>query len=126
MTAAADPPMQGLSGAQAAAILGVAEVTVSKFVADGVLAKAVRRQHRGLDRADIERLSLDRYKRGHPYWMRTTEVADVLGVNRARVLQLVTRGFLPAVMHDRRWYDRRPSWRSSRTPGGHAGTDRNA
>ncbi len=47
-----DPrPILGLTGVEAGGILGVTHLTVSQLVADGVLPKAVRYQHRGLGRA---------------------------------------------------------------------------
>jgi len=53
-------PILGLSGVEAGEILGVTQLTVSQFVANGVLPKAVRYQHNGLDRSDVERLALER------------------------------------------------------------------
>ena len=81
-----DPrPILGLSGAEAGEILGVTQLTVSQFVADGVLPKAVRYQHNGLDRSDVERLALERWKPGRPYWVTEREAARILGLSRARV-----------------------------------------
>ncbi len=52
-----DPrPVVGLSGVEAGEILGVTQLMVSQYVANGVLPKAVRYQHHGLDRGDVERL----------------------------------------------------------------------
>jgi len=59
-------PILGLSGVEAGAILGVTQLTDSQLVANGILPKAVRYQHNGLDRAHVERLSLERYKPGRP------------------------------------------------------------
>jgi hypothetical protein len=62
-------PILGLSGVEAGEILGVTALTVSQYVAHGVLQQAVRYQHNGLDRADVEQLSLERWKPGRPYWV---------------------------------------------------------
>ena len=78
-------PILGLSGVEAGALLGVTQLTVSQFAANGVLPKAVRYQHNGLDRGDVERLSLERYKPGRPYWVTEREAARILGISRARV-----------------------------------------
>jgi hypothetical protein len=63
-----DPPIDGISGKEAGQILGIRELSVSRLVNQGVLRKAVRGQKFGLERADVERVALERYRRGHPYW----------------------------------------------------------
>ena len=40
-------------------------------------------------------------------WITTREVAELLGVTRTRVGHLVRREYLPAVMHEGRYYFRR-------------------
>jgi len=72
--------------------------------AGGILPKAVRYQHRGLDRGDVERLSLERYKPGRRYWVTEREAARILGINRARVFQLRRADRLPFVEHHGRHY----------------------
>jgi len=42
-------------------------------------------------------MSLDRYKPGHPYWIKESEVAEILCVSRRRVSQLREAGRLPVV-----------------------------
>ena len=78
-----------------------------RLVSQGVIPKAVKHAHGGLERADVERVALDRWKPGHPYWATSTEVAELLSVTPTRVRQLVDRGFLPAVRHHGRWFFRR-------------------
>ncbi len=97
-------PILGLSGVEAGAIVGV---TVSQFVANGILPKAVRCQHRGLARGHVERLSLERYKPGRPYWVTERESARILGISRARVFRLRRADRLPVVEHHGRHYYRR-------------------
>jgi hypothetical protein len=70
-------------------------------------AEAVRYQHRGLDRGDVERLSLDRYKPDRPYWITEREAPRILGISRARVFQLRRSDRLPVVEHNGRHYYRR-------------------
>jgi len=86
------PPIDGISGAEAAEILGIQELSVSRLVMQGVLRKAVRGQKFGLDRADVERVALERYRPGHPYWCTSGAAAEILGVSVTRVHQLVDRG----------------------------------
>jgi predicted site-specific integrase-resolvase len=100
-------PEDGISGAEAAEILGIRELSVSRLVTQGVLTKAVRGQKYGLERTDVERLALKRYRPGHPYWCTSGGAAEILGVSVTRVHQLVDRGFVPAVQHAGRWYFRR-------------------
>lgn len=47
-------PILGLSGAEAARILGVHELSVVRLVRQGVLHKPVKRQQSALDRAEVE------------------------------------------------------------------------
>jgi predicted XRE-type DNA-binding protein len=100
-------PEDGISGAEAAEILGIQELSVSRLVSQGVLLKAVRGQKFGLERADVERVALERYRPGHAYWCTSGCAAEILGVSVTRVHQLVDRDFLPAVKHAGRWYFRR-------------------
>jgi len=57
--------------------------------------KAVKYQHHGLDRGHVERLSLERYKPGRPYWITEREAPQTLGISRARVFQLRRADRLP-------------------------------
>lgn len=100
--------MTGLSGAEAAEILGISEMSVARLVMQGVLHKQVKHQRRGLDLAEVERVSLERYRRGHPYWLTTREAAAVLGVSDERVRQLVAADRLPCVERKGRRLFRRP------------------
>jgi excisionase family DNA binding protein len=103
----ASRPSQGLSAAEAARILGVRESTVANWVSEGVLPKAVKWQRSGLDRADVENLALERYTPGHPCFATNREAAQILGVSRERVKQLVDSGRLPCVEYRGRRYFRR-------------------
>ena len=101
-------PRLGIGSAEAAEILGIHELSVSRLVRRGILRKSAPHQRIGLDRADVERLALERYAcKDHPYWTTTAGAAEILGVTQRRVRQLVHRGFLPAVQHEGRWYFRR-------------------
>jgi Helix-turn-helix domain len=98
----------GISAAEAAEILGIHELSVSRLLGRGILRKAIPHRKIGLDRADVERIALERNAhRDHRYWTTTAGAAEILGVTANRVRQLVDRGFLPAVRHDGRWYLRR-------------------
>lgn len=68
-------PILGVSGAEAAEVLGVHEITVSKYVREDRLHRRAPRQHDGLDRTEVERLALDQWQPGHPCWVRTCEAA---------------------------------------------------
>ena len=100
-------PCQGLSAAEAARILGVRANSVDQLVSRGVLPKAVKRQRHGLDLADVEYLALQRYTPGHPWFATNREAAQILGVSRSRVSQLVNAGRLPFVERRGRRYFRR-------------------
>jgi hypothetical protein len=100
-------PEDGISGKEAGSILGIAELSVSRLVPQGVLRKGVRGQKFGLERAAVERVALERYRPDHPYWCTSGGAAEILGVRVARVHQLVDRGFVPAVKHNSRWFSRR-------------------
>jgi excisionase family DNA binding protein len=103
----ASGPCQGLSSAEAARILGVRANSVDRWVSRGVLPKAVKRQRRGLDLTDVELLALQRYTPGHPWFTTNREAAQILGVSRSRVNQLVNAGRLPFVEYQGRRYFRR-------------------
>jgi len=100
-------PILGVSGKEAANILGIRELSVARLVSQGVIPKTAKHARFALDRSDVERVALERYQAGHRYWLSTREAAEVLGVGTTRVLQLVDRGFLPAVKHEGRWNFRR-------------------
>ena len=100
-------PNQGLSAAEAASILGVRASTVHQWVAKGVLPKAVKWQRYGLDRVDVENLALQRYTPGHPWLATNREAAQMLGVSRERVKQLVDAGRLPCLEYRGHRYFRR-------------------
>src|SRR4051794_32541479 len=93
----ASGPCRGLSSAEAARILGVRANTVDRWVSKGLLPKAIKRQRRGLDLADVETLALQRYTPGQPWFATNREAAQILPVSRSRVNQLVNAGRLPFV-----------------------------
>jgi excisionase family DNA binding protein len=100
-------PNQGLSAAEAARILGVRASTVHQWVAKGVLPKSVKWQRYGLNRTDVENLAPQRYTPGHPWFATNREAAQMLGVSRERVKQLVDAGRLPCVEYRGHRYFRR-------------------
>ncbi len=80
MDRAPEPPPIGISDAEVAEILGVRELSVSRLVGRGVPHKPAKGRNRALDRAEAERIALERYRPSHPYWLTTREAADFLGV----------------------------------------------
>jgi hypothetical protein len=58
-------PLIGISNAEAAEILGMQqELSVTRLVARGVLYKPGKWQKRALDRDEVERVALQRYRPG--------------------------------------------------------------
>lgn len=98
----------GLTQPEAAHNLGRSVQTVQRLIAAGHLRPAVRRRHGQLDREQVEQLAA-RHWRPHgsglgrtpwhetSYWVSTSQVAQLLGVGRTRVGQVVDRGFLPCM-----------------------------
>jgi hypothetical protein len=87
----------GISGAEAAEILGIHELSVSRLVGRG---PPENRPHLkiGLDRADVERVALERYAhKDHLYWTTTAGAAEILGVTANRVPAARRSRGLPAV-----------------------------
>lgn len=109
-------PTQRLSYAEAARILGVTEGTVAKMVARGDLKRLTRRADSGLLRADVERLSLARWRAGAKTWLTATQVAKRLGLTEAQVQQRANAGHLP--------FARNPAGRQLFRPGQIAGIAR--
>jgi hypothetical protein len=108
MDPAPEPPLLAVSNAEAAEILGMQqELSVTRLVARGILHKPSKWQKRALDREEVERVALQRYRPGHPYWLTTSEAAGILGVTGKRVRQLVAADRLPCVVQDGRRYYRR-------------------
>ncbi|QNN54705.1 helix-turn-helix domain-containing protein [Nocardioides mesophilus] len=98
----------GLTAAEAAEILDIAEGTVHRYVAEGRLSKDRPYANAALDRDQVEELALSRLRRGqpHPYWASTTEAAALLGVTKTRVRQLAERGRIPGRQRGRTWFFR--------------------
>lgn len=63
----------------------------------------------GLSRADVEALSLRRWRPGSPTWLTTTQVATQLGVTPRRIRQLSAADRLP--------FERNPAGRRLYRPG---------
>ena len=98
-------PILGVSGQESAAILGVREVSVSRYVARGLLHRTRRRY--SLDRDEVERLALERWKPGHPYWLSSSEAGQILDISSSRMNQLQHAGRLPGVRRGNHWFNRR-------------------
>jgi excisionase family DNA binding protein len=92
-------PGDAIAWREAGAILGVGMRQVGKLVAKGQLSRGPRWQHRQLSRVEVEALALRRWNPRtagpNSYWLGTREAAELLGVYRARVRQLVAAGLLP-------------------------------
>ena len=84
-----------LTHAEAAKLLGVHPGSVARWVVEGKLRPVRPYAKAGLLRADVERLSLARWREGDPSWLTAAQVAERLGVTRARVYQLSDAGRLP-------------------------------
>ena len=75
--------------------------TVARLVAAGELTKGPRWEHRQLGRREVEQLSLARWWPAESvrddayYWVPIHRAAELLGVNRSRVLQLTGEGRIP-------------------------------
>ena len=96
---------------EAAHILGCSVHKVQVLIRSGELTGGQRYQHRALNREEVERLAVQRWRPprrgvvddGSSYWVTTTQIAQILGVGRTRVGQLVHRGFLPCVHSPGGW-----------------------
>jgi len=88
-------PTERLTYAQAAEMLGVHEITVLRMVRRGDLSTKAKWAKTGLFRADVEQLSLQRWRPGKHTWLTTTQVGRQLGVSRSRIFQLSNAGMLP-------------------------------
>jgi DNA-directed RNA polymerase specialized sigma24 family protein len=64
MAETSERPIQGLTLAEAAEILGLAETSVPRLVRQGRLHRPTRWMRRGLDRAEVEALALERRRPG--------------------------------------------------------------
>ncbi|MGH2777393.1 MAG: helix-turn-helix domain-containing protein [Actinomycetota bacterium] len=91
---------------EAAEILGCSRSTVYRLIKSGALRHGPRYAQRPLDREEVERLSADRWRRprtgrrrrwNSSYWITGPQVAELLGVGRARVAQVAREGRLPYV-----------------------------
>ena len=78
-----------ITRAEAAEILGISVGRVARLIRDGYLAQADRPTRR-LSKAEVKTLIDDEM-----VWVNTRQAAEILGVNRQRVDQLVDKGFLP-------------------------------
>ena len=98
-------PIDPVTYAEAAHILGVTSSTVRRHVLAGRLVRAAPAKERMISRTDVEALALQTYRhhrhKGNQdsYWVTGQRAADILGVNVSRLNQLVARGFLPYKTH---------------------------
>lgn len=90
-----EPPIQQLTYAQAAEMLGVHEITVWRMVRRGDLTTKAKWAKTGLLRSDVERLSLERWRPGSRTWLTATQVAEQLELSPPRIYQLSNAGRLP-------------------------------
>ena len=102
-------PADRMTHAEAAELLGVHPGSVARWVVAGTLRPISPYAKAGLLRADVERLSLARWREGDPSWLTAAQVAERLGVTRPRVYQLSDAGRLP--------YERTPDGRRLYRPG---------
>lgn len=109
-------PLDPVTLAEAARILGCTPSTVERHIAAGRLERHRRRyKHAALSRTEVEALALELYRwgSGQPdnpwsYFVTGQRAADVLGVSRARLGQLALADRIPYVQHPsgRRLYRR--------------------
>ena len=102
-------PVDRMTHAEAAELLGVHPGSVARWVVEGKLRPVSPYAKAGLLRADVEQLSLERWHEGAPWWLTAAQVAERLGVTRPRVYQLSDAGRLP--------YERTPDGRRLYRPG---------
>jgi excisionase family DNA binding protein len=103
-----DVPPYRLTHAQAAVLLGVHEITVSKWVSRGWLPSVGRYAKANLLRSDVEQLSAARWRPGDRSWLTTSQAAEVMGVTDVRVNQLARAGRLPHELSRDGWRLFRP------------------
>lgn len=98
-------PIDGITLAEAAYILGSSTSAVRRLILAGRLSHGRRYEHRCISRSEVEALATELYDwRKHlqtpeSYWLTGQRAAEVLGVNTARLKQLAARGFLPHETH---------------------------
>ncbi len=98
-------PVDAVSYAEAADILGCTRSTVRAHVIAGRSTSGEPGKEPMLSRADVEALALRTYRHTRfkddpkSYWVTGRRAADALGVNVARLNQLVAKGFLPFEVH---------------------------
>jgi excisionase family DNA binding protein len=100
----AGQPVDALTYAEAAHILGCTPSTVRRHIIAGRLPQAEAVKHRMLSRADVEALALRKYRyQRHAgdagsYWV-TGQRADILRANMARGRQLAYARLIPCERH---------------------------
>lgn len=98
---AADLPVDAVNMNEAAHILGVDRSTLARWLVAGRLTSERSHGERLFIRAEVEALALARYPVARPsrdpdsYWVNTKQAAELLGVVRSRVQQLVAKDRLP-------------------------------
>lgn len=99
-------PVDPVTYAEAAHILGVTSSTVRRHIVAGRLpAHRKSGKHRTLSRADVESYAARTYRyKLHiddtdSYWVTNLRAADILGVSRPRLNQLAAAGLIPFEVH---------------------------
>ena len=99
-------PLDPVTYAEAAHILGVTSSTVRRHILRGELpARRRPGKHRTLSRADVEAYAVSTYRyRLHiddadSYWVTGMRAAAILGVGRQRLNQLAAAGLVPFKVH---------------------------
>lgn len=105
-------PVDGITYAEAEAILNRSRSWVGDRIRDGTLPRGPRGKKATLSRRAVEELALDQWlpRRHIPggYWATSTEVAEILAVSTGRVRQLAEQGLLPGEqVRGKRWLFRR-------------------
>jgi len=87
MTATQDPDPDSITRTEAAALLDVGVDTVTRLRREGLLTQSLGGRHL-YSRTEIEAFATNP-------WISAAEVAEILGVSRARVSQLASAGKIP-------------------------------
>jgi hypothetical protein len=105
MPAMPERPVDAITQAEAAQILGCHVRTVGTHITAGRLQSAAKSMHRALSRADVEALACqvypwwDHVDDEDSYWITARSARRILGVNHTRLNQLAVRGFVPFEVH---------------------------
>jgi len=98
-------PVDGVTLGEAAHIVGCSVRTLVRHIEAGRLPAGPKNQKRRVSRTDAEALALQlrssrvAFDPDTSYWVGATAAACILGVNVARVNQLVAKGRIPYEVH---------------------------